>query len=295
MNKRLFITALFCFYCFAFADGNIISNETYASFYGEPYNGRPTSSGEIFDMNAFTAAHKTLPFGTLVEVTNLENGRKVIVRINDRGPFVGNREIDLSKAAAEKLDMISQGITRVSLKRIDSGTNAAIVNAGNNMNEFKPENLNSYEVNMEGSNVYMPASEQSYNNNYSNGNGYNRNYSNREERNDAYSSATPYAGGGRQRNAAPKKPAVPRVYTPTTPEETSGPLWRIQVASFTREENALRLVVQLREIGFEPAYEKTETHVRVVLYGIRPFDLEKVKMVLDSNNFRNYVIRQESW
>lgn len=70
-------------------------------------------------MNAYTAAHKTLPFGTLVEVTNLENGRKVIVRINDRGPFVGNREIDVSKAAAAALDMLSYGVVRVSLRRID--------------------------------------------------------------------------------------------------------------------------------------------------------------------------------
>ena len=66
------------------------------------------------------------------------------------------------------------------------------------------------------------------------------------------------------------------------------------MGSFAREENALQLVVKLREIGFEPAYEKTETHVRVVLYGIRPTDLEKVKAVLDNNNYRGYVIRQES-
>ena len=85
------------------------------------------------------------------------------------------------------------------------------------------------------------------------------------------------------------------VYMPTTPEQTKGVLWRIQVGSFAREENALQLVVKLREIGFEPAYEKTETHVRVVLYGIRPTDLEKVKAVLDNNNYRGYVIRQESW
>lgn len=70
-------------------------------------------------MNAYTAAHKTLPFGTLVEVTNLENGRKVIVRINDRGPFIGNREIDVSKAAAIALDMLSGGVVRVRLRRID--------------------------------------------------------------------------------------------------------------------------------------------------------------------------------
>ena len=105
----------------------LLTAETYASYYGEAFNGRPTSSGEIFDMNAYTAAHKTLPFGTFLEVTNLENGKKVVVRVNDRGPFVPNREIDLSKAAAKSLGMISRGITRVSIKRVDSLDHAALV------------------------------------------------------------------------------------------------------------------------------------------------------------------------
>ncbi|MDQ1153634.1 septal ring lytic transglycosylase RlpA family protein [Brevundimonas sp. SORGH_AS_0993] len=87
-----------------------------ASWYGDAFNGRPTSSGERFDMNALTAAHKTLPLPGLVEVTNLENGRRLVVRINDRGPFVDSRIIDLSREAAKELDLLSRGVGRVRVR-----------------------------------------------------------------------------------------------------------------------------------------------------------------------------------
>lgn len=87
-----------------------------ASWYGDAFNGRPTSSGERFDMHALTAAHKTLPLPGLVEVTNLENGRRMVVRINDRGPFVDSRIIDLSREAAQELGMLSQGVGRVRVR-----------------------------------------------------------------------------------------------------------------------------------------------------------------------------------
>lgn len=80
-----------------------------ASWYGEKYHGRKTASGEKYNMNAMTAAHKKLPFGTKVKVTSKVNGQSVIVRINDRGPFAKNRIIDVSKAAAKKLGMIQSG------------------------------------------------------------------------------------------------------------------------------------------------------------------------------------------
>ena len=86
-----------------------------ASWYGRPYHGRRAASGEIYDMAKFTAAHRTLPFDTWVEVRNLENNRTVRVRINDRWPFVEGRIIDLSRAAAGKLAMIGPGTARVRL------------------------------------------------------------------------------------------------------------------------------------------------------------------------------------
>jgi rare lipoprotein A len=88
-----------------------------ASWYGKKFHGRRTASGERYDMHAMTAAHRTLPFGTRVEVTDLETGRSVRVRINDRGPFVQGRIIDLSYAAARKLGMVERGLARVRIRR----------------------------------------------------------------------------------------------------------------------------------------------------------------------------------
>ncbi len=87
--------------------------EGMASWYGNPYHGRRTSNGEIYDMDQLTAAHLSLPFDTWVRVTNLENGRSVDVRINDRGPFLKNRVIDLSREAAREIGMIGPGTARV--------------------------------------------------------------------------------------------------------------------------------------------------------------------------------------
>jgi rare lipoprotein A len=84
-----------------------------ASWYGHPYHGRRTASGEIYDMEQMTAAHRTLPFGTRVRVTNLSNGKTVEVRINDRGPFVDRRILDLSRAAARRIDLIGPGTAKV--------------------------------------------------------------------------------------------------------------------------------------------------------------------------------------
>jgi rare lipoprotein A len=84
-----------------------------ASWYGRPYHGRRAASGEIYDMEKFTAAHRTLPFGTWVAVRNIGNGKTVRVRINDRGPFVDGRIIDISRAAARSIDMLGPGTARV--------------------------------------------------------------------------------------------------------------------------------------------------------------------------------------
>lgn len=86
-----------------------------ASYYGKRFHGRLTANGERFNMNAMTAAHKTLPFGTKVRVTYPRNGRSIVVRINDRGPFIKGRAIDLSRGAAAKLGFISSGHARVKL------------------------------------------------------------------------------------------------------------------------------------------------------------------------------------
>lgn len=100
--------------------------EGVASWYGVPFHGRRTSNGEVYDMREMTAAHRTLPFGAIVRVTNLRNGKQAEVRINDRGPFVANRVIDLSEAAARAIEMVGPGTALVRLEvvagpRIETG------------------------------------------------------------------------------------------------------------------------------------------------------------------------------
>ncbi len=98
--------------------------EGMASWYGNEYHGRVTASGEVFDQEALTAAHKELPFGTIVQVTNLRNNRRVMVRINDRGPFIRGRIIDLSRGAARELNMLRDGIVPVRVEVLEWGSGA---------------------------------------------------------------------------------------------------------------------------------------------------------------------------
>lgn len=91
-----------------------------ASWYGVDFHGKPTASGETFNMFAMTAAHKTLPLGTMIRAVNLVNGKSVIVRINDRGPFIAGRVLDLSFKAAKELDMVERGIVPIRIEVVDT-------------------------------------------------------------------------------------------------------------------------------------------------------------------------------
>jgi rare lipoprotein A len=104
------------FSCKSVSTSKLSSQTGTASFYSNKFNGNKTASGEIYRKSKLTAAHKTLPFGTQVKVTNLSNKRSVTVRINDRGPFAKGRIIDLSRGAAKKLGMIKQGVTKVKIE-----------------------------------------------------------------------------------------------------------------------------------------------------------------------------------
>ena len=109
--SSLLIVFLFTFSAMAGAE------EGTASYYADSLDGNPTASGEFYDRKAMTAAHRTLPFGTTVKVTNLSNDKSVVVRINDRGPHTKNRIIDVSRAAAEKLDILDSGTTKVRVEK----------------------------------------------------------------------------------------------------------------------------------------------------------------------------------
>ena len=122
MLKRV-VPVLFIFLSFTLTSCNINNNESLledclvdegiASWYGEDYHGTETANGEIYDMESLTAAHKTLPFNSMVNVKNIENGTSVVVRINNRGPFVEGRVIDLSRKAAREIDIITAGLAEV--------------------------------------------------------------------------------------------------------------------------------------------------------------------------------------
>jgi len=125
-NMKRFLLSVFIFLGFIYQPLKGAALELYktgvtASYYAEDFHGKRTSNGERFNMNALTCAHKSLPFGTILKVTNLANGKSCEVRVNDRGPFVASREIDLSKAAAIKLEMIGSGTTKVKLEIVKRG------------------------------------------------------------------------------------------------------------------------------------------------------------------------------
>jgi len=123
-----------------------------ASWYGVPFNGRRTSNGEIYDMHEFTAAHRTLPFGAVVRVTNLRNGKQTQVRINDRGPFVADRVIDLSLSAAQAIEMVGTGTSQVRLEVIAGPNPAAGVFAVQIGAFLKQENAQNLKAQMEARN-----------------------------------------------------------------------------------------------------------------------------------------------
>jgi rare lipoprotein A len=89
-----------------------------ASWYGPGFHGRKTANGEVYDQMSFTAAHKSLKFGTLLKITNLKNNKSVVIRINDRGPYIHGRDLDLSKAAALELGMVRKGVAKMKVEEI---------------------------------------------------------------------------------------------------------------------------------------------------------------------------------
>jgi len=106
------------------------SEEGNASWYGNPFHGRKASNGETYDMYKLTAAHRTLPFDTMVRVTNLNNGKSTVVRITDRGPFVEGRIIDLSLAAAREIESVGPGVVPVRLEVVGNNVDVAALTEG---------------------------------------------------------------------------------------------------------------------------------------------------------------------
>ena len=127
LRTLLTITTALCFFCTPLK----AQTEGLASYYANHFHGRKTSSGIIYDKNGYTCAHRTLPFGTMLKVTNLRNNKSTIVKVNDRGPFAHKRIIDLSYAAAKDIGLIGAGVAMVRIEKINS----------QNANEIELEHL----------------------------------------------------------------------------------------------------------------------------------------------------------
>lgn len=124
-----------------------------ASYYSDKFQGKPTASGVSYDKKKFTAAHKTLPFGTIIKVTRLDSGKSVTVKVNDRGPYIGGRIVDLSRAAAEKIDLIIDGTTQVKVEVVDRMTNEEVAASSNKKKETKKKETKTENTKKESSKV----------------------------------------------------------------------------------------------------------------------------------------------
>lgn len=120
--------SVFSFICLS-ANPVIAQEKGLASFYGDAFHGSRTASGENYDRNEMTGAHKTLPFGTYVKVTRVDNGRSVVIKINDRGPYIKGRVIDVSRKAAEKLGMVNDGVVEVTVEKTSKSAGSSTTSA----------------------------------------------------------------------------------------------------------------------------------------------------------------------
>ncbi|MCL2478983.1 MAG: septal ring lytic transglycosylase RlpA family protein [Treponema sp.] len=294
--------------------------EGIASWYGGEFDGKPTASGEFFNSSLFTAAHPTLPFGTVLTVTNKQNNHRVTVRINDRGPFVAARIIDLSKAAAEVLDMLSTGTAPVI---VEKAVNTALGPAG----EAVPTGVVSAvtpvpapvvpsvpaappivaPVPVAPSSIVTPAPDQA------------------AVPAGTVAPAPTVASGAVATNellqAIPQAattpapavvapapvmaPVVPARATETVypapaaeirggiPAAGSTKLYRLQVGAYKIPRNAVEAFDKLKNSGLNPAYEKIGDFYRVVLPGLRAGEIQSITQKLGNAGFREAMIREE--
>ena len=120
MNIKYIILALILSFFFPLSSDSLENSPQYgkASWYGSKFHGRKTASGERFNKHSYTGAHKKLPFGTIIRVTNLRNGKEVYIKLNDRGPFINGRILDVSRAAAKAIGLINRGVIQVKVEVI---------------------------------------------------------------------------------------------------------------------------------------------------------------------------------
>jgi rare lipoprotein A len=244
----------------------VFKQEGIASWYGKEFDGRPTASGEIFDSTQLTAAHPSLPFGTMLVVTNQHNNKKVTVRVNDRGPFVAARIVDVSRAAAEQLDMIITGTAPVSIE----STNRIVISPLEKVEAPSREY------------VYQPAVvEVNENNTVA-----------------PVSTEIPAVTVTNVSQPVVVHAPVQVRLTPQTnivPEKT----YRLQVGSYRVARNAVDAFERLKNSGLNPAYERfinsdNNEYFRVVVAGINGNDVQSIVEKLGDAGFKEALIREEN-
>ena len=236
----------------------IFYQEGVASWYGREFNGRTTASGEIFNDSQFTAAHPILPFGTMLRVTNQYNNRTVTVRVNDRGPFVAARILDLSRAAAEHLDMIGSG---TALVKIESIYEVSLPSQPGQAVQARPASAEPYS-NTEVVSGQAPGLSQPQ----------------AADRVDAPQLLM-------EMNGVRFKPAIPEIPT--------GKNYRLQIGAYRQPEHAVEVFEKLKKAGLNPAYERYGDYYRVVLAGLKQEELKTVSEKLGAAGFREVLIREE--
>ncbi|GHV84539.1 hypothetical protein AGMMS50230_01470 [Spirochaetia bacterium] len=298
-------------------DRGIFHQEGIASWYGAEFNGRPTASGEIFNDTLFTAAHPILPFGTLVKVTNNHNQKTVTVRVNDRGPFVAERIIDLSRSAAAQIDMIGTGTAPVTVESLEIvnlparphqpavssaapvATPAPVVTAATAAPVPAPVPVTPASAPAA---VPLPAAVPQYTETAlpaQSGEAVQV----RPASIEPYS-AEPYSAGSANpvsstslgaaetdrpwiqgQSAVRFQPAIPEAYT--------GKNYRVQVGAYKQPQHAVDAFEKLKNAGLNPAYEKYDDYYRVVLTGLKQDELKNLAERIGRAGFREVLLREE--
>ncbi|MDR0689375.1 MAG: septal ring lytic transglycosylase RlpA family protein [Spirochaetaceae bacterium] len=254
--------------------GGLFRQEGIASWYGDEFAGRLTASGEIFDPALLTAAHQTLPLGTMLKVTNTHNNKQVLVRVNDRGPFVAARIIDVSRAAAEQLDMIFTGTAPVVVEALAPLSVSSALPPDTQPLPVPvpvpqaPATVLSPEPPLPPA---VPAPVSAAGNS---GQGY------------APQAQSNYTGLSQQ---IPLTAAV----IPGIPAAGTGKHYRLQVGSYKAARYALAAFDKLKNLGLTPAYERYGEYYRVVLSGVKAEEVPSLTERLGTAGFPEILIREE--
>ena len=256
----IFLLLIFAISAFGFEE------EGEASWYGGKFQGRTTANGEIFDTNLFTAAHKTLPFNSIVKVTNLENNLSVIVRINDRGPFIEGRIIDLSMAAADIIGLVRSGHSPVVIEVIDTSVT--------NPTKENQEGLNILPVSSEPDNSDVDKNDDTQ-------------FDNQTGNDDTDLVETEVSQDDSPVDNPPVEEKLPLTVNSNT--------LSIQVGSFSIEENAGNLKQILESQSFNVRLERVSSgFMRVIITKINNEDLEETKQILSGLGITDVIVREEN-